>query len=182
MNFKIRIHVPSPAEYPFVYFPPYTPGGKHLPYTSLPASPIAESASSSDNILEGTGPPNNNNPPPPRGSNPPHTPPPGVDTYTRTPRPAPPPTTEIDILTINAKKAGYSSPSLTDMATTIDLHTPDILLLTKIPMHPHQGTLTHILRNRGYKTHYHLVNFSSPAGMLPEARLPPHTTHNGGGC
>ena len=67
------------------------------------------------------------------------------------------------------------------MVTLLDLRTPDILLLTETPMHPHQGALARVLNHRGYKTHYHAVNAPSPPGTFPEARLPTHTTHNGGG-
>jgi hypothetical protein len=62
---------------------------------------------------------------------------------------------------------------------SIDLHTPDILLLTETPMLPYQGALTQTLRIREYKAYYHLVNSPSPKDTLSEARLPPHTTHNG---
>ena len=68
------------------------------------------------------------------------------------------------------------------MVTLLDLHTPEVLLLTEIPLHPHQGALTQVLRSRGYKTHYHQMNTPSHKVTLPEARLPIHTTHNGGGC
>jgi hypothetical protein len=67
------------------------------------------------------------------------------------------------------------------MVTLLDIHTPDILLLTETPMHPHQGSLARVLNHRGYKTHYHAINAPSPPGTLPKARLPTHTTHNGGG-
>ena len=55
-------------------------------------------------------------------------------------------------------------------------------MLTETPMHPHHGALTQTLRNRAYKTHYQQGNAPSPKGTLPEARLPPQCTHNGGGC
>ena len=90
--------------------------------------------------------------------------------------------TEITILTINTQKMGTNSPSLTDMITLLDQHTPGVLLLTETPPIPHQGALNQVLRNRGYKTHYHTVHTPSPKDKLPEARLPTHTTHNGGGC
>jgi hypothetical protein len=64
----------------------------------------------------------------------------------------------------------------------IDLHTPGIILLMETPMHPRQGAITRILHNNGCKTHCHLAISPSPADTLPEARLPPHTTHSGGGC
>ena len=87
--------------------------------------------------------------------------------------------TEISILTLNTQNMGTNSPSLTDMVTLLDRHTPDVLLLTETPPLPHQGALTQVLRNRGYKTHYHPANAPSPTGTLPEARLPTHTTHGG---
>jgi len=89
--------------------------------------------------------------------------------------------TEIPILTLNIQKMETNSPSLTDMVTLLDRHTPDILLLTGTPFLPHQGALTQVLRNIGYKTQYHPVNTTSPTGTLPEARLPTHTTHGGKG-
>ena len=55
------------------------------------------------------------------------------------------PSTDISILTLNTQKAGYNSPSLTDLVTTLDLHKPDILLLIETPMHPYHGALAHIL-------------------------------------
>ncbi len=93
-----------------------------------------------------------------------------------------PSTTDIYILTLNTQKAGYNSPSLTDLVTILDLHKPDILLLTETPMHAHHGALAQALRSREYKTHYNPLNSPSPQDMLPEARLPTHTTHNGGDC
>ncbi len=78
------------------------------------------------------------------------------------------------------KKMGTNSPSLTDLVTLLDRHAPDVLLLTETPPLPHQGALTQVLRNIGYKTHYHPVNAPSPKDTLPEARLPTHTTHGGG--
>ena len=93
-----------------------------------------------------------------------------------------PSTTDISVLTLNTQKAGYNSPSLTDLVVILDLHKPDILLLTETPMHPHHGALTQVLRNRDYKTQYNPVNSPSPPNTLPEARLPTYTTHNGGGC
>ena len=49
-------------------------------------------------------------------------------------------------------------------------------------MLPHRGALTQALCNRGYKIHFHQVNAPSPQDTFPEAHLPTHTTHNGGGC
>jgi len=64
----------------------------------------------------------------------------------------------------------------------IDIHTPDVLLLTEIPQHPHHGALTQILRDKGYKNHYHQSNTPSPKGTLLEACLPVQCRHSGGGC
>ena len=50
------------------------------------------------------------------------------------------------------------------------------------PLLPYNGGLTHILRNRGYKLYYHLINVPTPQDTLPEARLPRHLTPPGGGC
>ena len=83
---------------------------------------------------------------------------------------------------VNTQKAIYNSNSFIDLATLLDLYTPDILLLMETPMHPHQGALTQVLRNMVYKTHYNLVNSPSPQGTLPEARLPIQIIHNGVGC
>ena len=64
----------------------------------------------------------------------------------------------------------------------VDAHSPDFLLLTETPMHPHSGALLHALRNRGYKVHHHQVNAPFHPDGLPEARLPAHLTHPGGGA
>jgi len=82
------------------------------------------------------------------------------------------PITDISILTLNTQKIGYNSPSLTDLVTILDLHKPDILLLTETPMHTHHGALANVRCNREYKTHYNPVNSPSPPSTLPEARLP----------
>jgi hypothetical protein len=63
----------------------------------------------------------------------------------------------------------------------MDLNTPDFLLLTETPPLPHSGALKHTLRNRGYNIHSHPVNAPTPPDTLPEARLPTHLTHSGGG-
>ena len=111
--------------------------------------------------------------PPQPGSYPIRKPTPNT-TWGRYPPPPPylkeaPPKTKISILTLNTQNGRYNSPSLTDMVTILDLHSPDILLLTETPMHPHQGALTHVFSNKGYKTHYNLVNSPSPKDTLPEA-------------
>ncbi len=68
---------------------------------------------------------------------------------------APPTSTILTLLTINAQKAGANSPSLSDVVTMLDDHSPDILFLTETPLHTRSGALKHILRNRGYCIHYH---------------------------
>ena len=68
------------------------------------------------------------------------------------------------------------------MVTLIDLHMPDVLLLTETPMIPHHGALAHVLRNMGYNIHYNPVNAPPPKGTLPEARLQIRATHNGERC
>jgi hypothetical protein len=64
----------------------------------------------------------------------------------------------------------------------MDLHTPDFLLLTETPFLSNYGALAHILRNKGYRFHYHHINAPSPPDTLPETRLPDHLTHQGGSC
>ena len=93
----------------------------------------------------------------------------------------PPPMTEIKVITLNTQKMGTNSPSLTDLVTLLDRHTPEVLLLTETPPLPHQGALTQVLRNRGYKIYYHPVNAPSPKDTLHESRLLTHTIHGGGG-
>jgi hypothetical protein len=56
---------------------------------------------------------------------------------------------EITILTLNTQNAESNNPSLTDIVTLIDLHTPAVLLLTETLMITHHGSLTQVLRNRG---------------------------------
>jgi len=48
-------------------------------------------------------------------------------------------------------------------------------------MRPHSGALLHALRDRGYRVHHHPPIASFQPGGLPEARLPDHITHPGGG-
>jgi len=64
----------------------------------------------------------------------------------------------------------------------MDLHTLDFLILAETPLLRNNGALTHVLRNKGYKIYYHPINAPSPPDTLPEARLPDHLTHPGGGC
>ena len=49
-------------------------------------------------------------------------------------------------------------------------------------MHPHSWPLIHALRNRDYIIYHHLSNSPFQPDGLPEARLPDHITHSGGGC
>jgi hypothetical protein len=88
----------------------------------------------------------------------------------------------LPFLTFNGQKAGSNIPSLVDIVSLLDLHTPEIMLLTETPLLPSSGALTHILRNRGYKIHYHPINGPSSLVILPMARLPDHLTHSGGVC
>ncbi len=89
---------------------------------------------------------------------------------------------ELKFLTINAQKAGANNPSLANIATMLDQHSPDILLLTETPLPPHSGALLHVLRNRGYRIHHHPPNAPFQPDGLPEARVHGHVTHPGGGC
>ena len=57
---------------------------------------------------------------------------------------------ELKFLTINVQKAGANSPSLVDIITMLDHHSPDFLLLTETPLPPHSRALRQALRNRGY--------------------------------
>jgi hypothetical protein len=99
----------------------------------------------------------------------------------RAPDPVSPVDTLISFLTINAQKVGANSPSLTDIVTMLDDHSPDIIFLTETPLHSRSGALTHVLRNRGYTIHYHPANAPSPTDTLTDARTPGHLTHPGGG-
>ncbi len=89
--------------------------------------------------------------------------------------------TNLTLLTINVQKVGANSPSLADVVAMLDGHSPDILFLTETPLHIRGGALTHVFRNRGYRMHYHPANVPSPPNALPEARIPDHLTHAGGG-
>jgi hypothetical protein len=93
------------------------------------------------------------------------------------------PAEKLSILTlINVQIVGSTSSSLRNIVSILDLHTLGFLLLTETPSLPNNEALTHTLRNRGYKIHYHPVNAPTPPGTLPEARLPTHLTHSGDGC
>ena len=94
---------------------------------------------------------------------------------------APPTATELTLLTINEQKAVANSPSLSDIVTMLNDHSPDILFLTETPLHTRSGALTHVLRNREYCIHYHPANAPSPPDIIPEARIPAHLTQTGGG-
>ena len=54
--------------------------------------------------------------------------------HTQSPTIASPTTTNLTFITINAQKAGAQSPSLSDIVTMLDDHSPDILLLTETPI------------------------------------------------
>ena len=84
---------------------------------------------------------------------------------------------ELRFLAINAQKAGANSPSLVDIIPMLDNHSPDFLLLTETPLHPHSGALLHALRNRGYKIHHHPTNAPfQPEGLL-DGGPPPQSHH-----
>jgi hypothetical protein len=89
--------------------------------------------------------------------------------------------TTLTFLTLNAQKAGPNSPSLSDIVTILDEHSPDVLFLTETPQHNRSGALAHVLRNRGFHIYYHPTNAPSSLDTLPEARTPAHLTHAGGG-
>jgi len=95
--------------------------------------------------------------------------------------PGPPAATILTLLTINAQKARANSPSLADIVTMLDDHSPDILFLTETPHHTRSGALKQVLRNRDYCTHYHPANAPSPPDLIPEARIPAYLTHTRGG-
>jgi hypothetical protein len=69
-----------------------------------------------------------------------------------------------------------------NVVSLLDSHTPDFLLLTETPILPNNGALTHILRNKGNKIHFHPTNAPSLPDTLPEARLPANITHSDDGC
>jgi hypothetical protein len=92
------------------------------------------------------------------------------------------PLEQLPLLTLNVPKAGLHSSSLVDIVSLLESHTPDFLLITETFLLHNNGALTHILRNRGYKIHYHPANAPSLRDVLPEARLPGHLTHPRGGC
>ena len=89
---------------------------------------------------------------------------------------------ELVFFTTNAQKTGANIPSLVGIIKMLDNHYPDFIFLTETPMHPHSGTLLHALRNWGYKIHHHPTKTPFQPDGLPEARLPNHITHSGGGC
>ena len=169
----------APAAYPFDHSPPISPGQGNMPHTPLPASPTGDpKTSDSPTTSERVTATSDSHP---RERPPPLTPPAGTGVHPHLPAP-PPPMTEKTILTLNTQKMEKNSPSLTYIVTLLDQHTPDVLLLTETPSLHRQEALTHVLCNKGYKTHYHPVNALSPKDTLPEARLPTHSTHSGGGC
>ena len=90
--------------------------------------------------------------------------------------------TILTLLTINAQKAGTNSPSLSDIVTMIDEQLPDVLFITETPCHTRSGALQAVLRNRGFALHYNPANAPSSPDTLPEARIPAHITHPGGGA
>jgi hypothetical protein len=91
------------------------------------------------------------------------------------------PSKRLFFLTLNVQKAGHSNPSQVDAVSILDTHTPDFHILTDTLLLPHNGALTHILRNKGHKIHFHPTNASSPPDMLLKARLPAHIIRSGNG-
>ena len=91
------------------------------------------------------------------------------------------PSERLSFLAPNLQKAGSNRPSQRNIVSLLNLHTPNFLLLTGIPLLPNNGALTHTLRNRGYKIHYQPINAPTLPDTLPEARLPDYLTHSGGG-
>jgi hypothetical protein len=87
----------------------------------------------------------------------------------------------LSFLTLNVQKTGSTNPSLSDIVSLLDLHTPDFLVLTETPSLPYNGALTQVLRNMEYNIHYNPVHAPTPPDTLPEARLPTHLTHSWGG-
>ena len=61
------------------------------------------------------------------------------------------PTERLSVLALNAQKAGSNIPSLANIVSIFDLHTPNFPLFTEIPLPPNNGALTRILRNKGIK-------------------------------
>jgi len=87
----------------------------------------------------------------------------------------------LTFLNLDAHKAEAISPSMADIITVLDQHTPDFLFVTETPLHPHSGALVHRLRNWGIRLHCHSSIAPSHQDVLPEAHLPTHLTHPGGG-
>ena len=65
---------------------------------------------------------------------------------------------DLKFLTINVQKAGANIPSLVDIITMLDQHSPDFLLLTETPLPPNSGALCQTLRNRRYRIHHTPAN------------------------
>jgi len=172
-SYRIRHDPPTRAPFPFPYSPPGSP--PHLRPGPLPPDHDIHLSSSPKGRRDGNTSPSDLT---------------DLPTSTRADQdatpgltPDPPSTAAYPkFLTIKAQKAGASSPSLVDIITMMDHHPPGFLFLTEITMHPHSGTLPNALRIQGYKTHHHPSNAPSLPDYLPEARLPNHITHPGGGC
>ncbi len=83
------------------------------------------------------------------------------------------PSTDISILTLNTQKVGYNSPSLTDLVAILDLHKPDILMLTETPMHPHHGALTHVCTlQQGLRNSLQPGELPAPLKHAPISKAP----------
>jgi hypothetical protein len=180
-NYKIRHDPPPRAEYPFEYSPPISPLGDLEPLLANQSpAPTGPFASPFENLSLGSLAPSGG----------PSSPPVTLAAAPNVPAKLAEsphslralPVEQLSFLTLNVRKAGRNSPSLEDIISLLDLHTPYFVPLTETPLLPCSGTLTHMLRNVGYKIHYHPINAPSPPDTLPEARLPDRLAHPGGGC
>ena len=169
-SYRIQFDPPQEASFPFPHSPPDSPTQSCRDTHSLGHDTCMSAHPTSRS--DGT-------PLPPDAADLP-TPPKQTTTANRTLVPSLP-RARLKFITINAQKAGANSPSLTDIVTQLDQHFPCFLLLTETHMHPHNGALLHVLRNREYRVHHHPANAPFHPDELPEARLPAQITQPGGG-
>jgi len=169
----IRLNLPKGAPLPF----PHSPPGSPPQLRPCPFSPDSNSHMSTSPKADEDG-----ITPPPELASLPTAPRTDRDTISGHALASPSTVESLKFLTINTPKAGANNPSLVDIVTMLDQHSPDFLFLTEIPMHIHSGPLLHTLRNRGYRVHHHPSNAPFQPDGLPEARFPDHITHPGGGC
>jgi hypothetical protein len=78
------------------------------------------------------------------------------------------------------EEKGDNNPSLADIVTMLDRHTPDFLLLTETPLHPHSEALTHTFRSRGCEMHCIPANAPPHTDTPLEARLLTKLIHTTG--